>query len=102
LPHGEYTFTVKSCNNDGLWNKEPTTFSFSISPPWWQTLWFYLGFGFTGLGGIISYIKIRERNLKREKRLLEQKVKIRTQEISKQKKELEKLSLWRAKLITQY
>ncbi|MBW8050421.1 MAG: PAS domain S-box protein [Cytophagales bacterium] len=93
LPHGEYTFIVKSCNNDGIWNKKPTIFSFNISPPWWQTLWFYLGFGFTGLGGIISYIKIRERNLKREKRLLEQKVKIRTQEISRQKKELEKLSI---------
>jgi len=93
LPPGDYAFKIISCNNDGKWNKEPTTFSFNILPPWYQTLLFYLACGFTGLGGIIGFIKIREGNLQRKKRILEEKVKIRTKEISRQKKELEKLSI---------
>ncbi|MGK7396716.1 MAG: ligand-binding sensor domain-containing protein [Candidatus Cyclobacteriaceae bacterium M3_2C_046] len=43
IPPGQYTFMVKSCNNDGIWNEEPTRFSFIIVTPFWQTWWFYLG-----------------------------------------------------------
>ncbi|MCH8317386.1 MAG: SpoIIE family protein phosphatase, partial [Bacteroidetes bacterium] len=83
ISHGKYTFMVKACNNDGLWNKQPVTFSFEIKPPFWLTLWFYLVCGFTSLGGIIGFIKIRERKLKIEKRILEEKVTERTKELSK-------------------
>jgi sensor histidine kinase YesM len=37
---GKYVFKVISCNNEGLWNKEPATFSFTILPPVWKTWWF--------------------------------------------------------------
>jgi len=40
IPPGEYTFMVKSCNNDGIWNEEPTSLSFIIVAPFWQTWWF--------------------------------------------------------------
>ncbi|HOY32241.1 MAG TPA: triple tyrosine motif-containing protein [Bacteroidales bacterium] len=40
LPPGEYTFMVKSCNNDGLWNEKPAEFHFIIKPPIWRTWWF--------------------------------------------------------------
>lgn len=42
IPPGEYTFMVKSCNNDGIWNEEPTTLSFVVITPFWQTWWFIL------------------------------------------------------------
>lgn len=93
LLHGRYTFMVKACNNDGLWNKNPTSFNFSILPPWWQTLWFYFLIGFTGLGVIFGYIKIREKNLKREKRILEEKVKIRTAKIQRQNEEIKQKNI---------
>jgi PAS domain S-box-containing protein len=42
LDPGEYTFRVKASNNDGIWNEEGTTVQITITPPWWQTLWFRL------------------------------------------------------------
>jgi len=56
LSPGEYTFKVKSSNNDGFWNKEPTTFTFTITPPYWETGWFYtveLLFFMTLIGGTL-------------------------------------------------
>ncbi len=40
LPPGKYTFKVKSCNNEGIWNIEPETFSFAIKSPFYKTWWF--------------------------------------------------------------
>ncbi len=37
LPHGQYRFKVKSTNSDGQWNEQPTTFAFTIHPPFWKT-----------------------------------------------------------------
>jgi ligand-binding sensor domain-containing protein/two-component sensor histidine kinase len=38
---GHYIFKVKASNNDGVWNDEPATVDVIITPPWWQTWWFY-------------------------------------------------------------
>jgi signal transduction histidine kinase/ligand-binding sensor domain-containing protein len=40
LPHGHYTFEVKACNEDGLWNETPATLAVIVLPPFWQTWWF--------------------------------------------------------------
>jgi len=40
IPPGFYTFKVKACNNDGLWNQHSTEFNFTIIQPYWQTWWF--------------------------------------------------------------
>lgn len=40
LPHGHYTFEVKACNEDGLWNETPATLEVTVLPPFWQTWWF--------------------------------------------------------------
>lgn len=42
LPPGEYKLLVKSCNADGIWNTEPTSFSFQIIPAIYQRLWFII------------------------------------------------------------
>ncbi len=39
---GNYSFQVKACNNDGLWNEKATILSLSIRPFIWQTWWFQL------------------------------------------------------------
>ena len=39
LPAGEYTFKVKTKNNDGLMSY-PAELSFIITPPFWETWWF--------------------------------------------------------------
>lgn len=84
----KYTFMVRGQNSDGVWNPEPITYSFQIRPPFYKTAWFILIAVFMIVTSIISYIKIRERNLVREKRILEEKVKERTAEVVAQKEEL--------------
>ncbi|NJO89800.1 MAG: hypothetical protein HC831_13285 [Chloroflexia bacterium] len=89
LPHGKYTFKVKAKNSAGVWNKEPITFSFTIKPPFWMTLWFWLTGGIIIVSVFFLYIKIRERKLIKEKQVLEEKVRERTVEISDKNKKLE-------------
>ena len=37
IPAGDYTFMVKSSNNDGIWNNTPATLKIKIQPAWWST-----------------------------------------------------------------
>ncbi len=39
---GEYVFRVKATNGDGVWGQNEASIHISISPPFWQTAWFYL------------------------------------------------------------
>jgi len=61
LPPGEYTFEVKSCNNEFKWNTEPTSYSFHIAAPYWDTWWFRViaVFSFAGIISLIFYTRIR-------------------------------------------
>jgi serine phosphatase RsbU (regulator of sigma subunit)/streptogramin lyase len=81
LSPGKYTFMVVANNSQGIWNKEPVTFSFIIKPPFYLTWWFMLISVLLILAIIGAYIKIREQNLIREKLILEEKVKERTAEL---------------------
>lgn len=56
---GEYEFLVRATNGDGVWNKQPASFKFIISPPFWKTGWFYSLIIIIGLAGIFSYVRIR-------------------------------------------
>ena len=89
LSFGNYTFKVKAQNADGIWTKEPATYQFTILPPWYRTYWFYIICVLFVVISFYIYIKIRERKLKIEKAILEQKVKERTAEVVKQKEEIE-------------
>jgi signal transduction histidine kinase/ligand-binding sensor domain-containing protein len=42
LSPGNYVFRVAACNNDGVWNEQTATFTFSVAPAWYQTTWFRL------------------------------------------------------------
>ncbi len=90
IPPGQYTFMVKAVNADGVWNRRPYTFSFRIHPPFYQSTWFILLMVILAVYLVYLIIKIREKQLIREKRILEEKVRERTAEIEKQKSEIEK------------
>ncbi|HEY6160508.1 MAG TPA: triple tyrosine motif-containing protein, partial [Bacteroidia bacterium] len=81
LPPGNYTFLVKACNNNGTWNTEPVSFRFSILPPFWQRTWFYALVMLALVAGVWYYVRWRERKLKIEKSVLEEKVRARTVEL---------------------
>ena len=89
LPTGKHTILIRA--KDILGNMSNTVeFTVTITPPVWQTLWFL---ALSLLLAIILFsviLKIRERSLRREKELLEQRVKERTQTIEEQNNELKK------------
>ncbi|MFA8435431.1 MAG: two-component regulator propeller domain-containing protein [Marinifilaceae bacterium] len=89
LPSGRYTFRVKGTNSDGIWNESETSMNIIIHPPWWLSNYAYFAYAvFAGLL-LILIVKGREKNLLREKKNLEKKVRIRTAEIALQKERVE-------------
>ncbi|MCH8318210.1 MAG: histidine kinase, partial [Bacteroidetes bacterium] len=69
IPPGNFTFKVKACNNDGLWNKVPATFSFTIIPPFWQTWWFRVIAFLAVAGAVWFFFYIRFNRLKAKNEL---------------------------------
>jgi signal transduction histidine kinase/streptogramin lyase len=87
LPSGEYTFKVRSRGLDGKWTS-PALLQFRILPPWYKTWWAYLIFAIIILGLLRAYIVFRSRILKKENRILEEKVALRTNELQKSLEDL--------------
>jgi ligand-binding sensor domain-containing protein/serine phosphatase RsbU (regulator of sigma subunit) len=90
LSHGKYKFSVLASNNNGIWNKEPVTYSFKVTPPFWKTWWFYTLDIIVILGAIILVVKGRERKLLKNQEKLEREVQLRTEELQKEKEVVEK------------
>ena len=42
LSPGNYTFTVRACNADGIWDNIGTSITLIVLPPFWKTWWAYL------------------------------------------------------------
>lgn len=84
----KYSFHLIAQNSEGNWNTEPIVLDFQILPPFYKTWWFILICIFAAAASIVSYIKVRESNLVREKQVLEEKVIERTAEVVAQKEEL--------------
>jgi signal transduction histidine kinase/ligand-binding sensor domain-containing protein len=88
LQPGDYTFEVISRNANNVWS-EPAKFSFTVNPPWSRTWWAYLIYVSLIAGAIWCFVYYRSRQLIKEKRVLEQKVQARTEEVMQQKEEIE-------------
>jgi signal transduction histidine kinase/ligand-binding sensor domain-containing protein len=84
LPPGEYIFKVKGSNNDGVWNESGPSLKIIIRPPWWRSTWAWIAYVVMLAILILLYIRMRERNLRREKDILEKKVHLRTLQIEEQ------------------
>lgn len=84
LKPGDYILKIKVFNNDGVSTQE-LEYSFTITPPWWQTWWFRTLAALVLIGTIIFYIKWRERSLKARQKELEVKIDEATFEIKEQK-----------------
>ncbi|MDX1642611.1 MAG: triple tyrosine motif-containing protein, partial [Balneolaceae bacterium] len=89
LDPGEYTFRVKASNNDGVWNEEGASLHLIITPPFWQTTWFYLLATLFIIGSVISVYRYRVRSIQERNRQLEQQVAERTEELREKNNDLE-------------
>ncbi|MFT3910262.1 MAG: two-component regulator propeller domain-containing protein [Ferruginibacter sp.] len=81
LNPGTYTFHVKACNSDGVWNETGASYVITILPPWWKTWWAYTLFALAFIVIILSYIGYRSAALKKENKVLEEKVELRTSQL---------------------
>lgn len=69
IPPGNYSFKVKSANNDGVWNETPTVLNIRILSPWWKTKIAFLVYLL--VFGLISFLIFRFINQRlKEKRLI--------------------------------
>ena len=69
LPPGNYTFKVIACNNEDIWNKVPTTFSFTILPPIWRTWWFILSVALIIIACTIILFRFRIEAIKKAEKV---------------------------------
>lgn len=77
LPAGKYTFKVKSCNNEGVWNEIPAEFSFEIKLPFYKTWWFISSIIVISGMIVFAYLRIRIQKIrKKEKEAFDKKVEI--------------------------
>ncbi|TND08943.1 MAG: guanylate cyclase [Bacteroidetes bacterium] len=91
LPPGTFRFKVKAQNSDGVWSKTEAVSSpivIRMAPlPFWATWWFWL-IGFSIVIIVLYYfVVLRTRIIRRQKEELEEIVRLRTQEISRQNEE---------------
>lgn len=90
LDPGTYTFRVKAANNDGVWNEEGTSLAVVITPPFWQTPWFYLLAALFIGSVIVAGYRYRVRSIKEYSKRLEKEVSDRTSELNNKNRDLEK------------
>ncbi len=81
LPAGHYEFKVKAVGRSGLFSPVPAEMRFTILPPWYRSWWFYTAVAIALIAGTISYVKVRERQLKLRNQILERRVEERTIEV---------------------
>lgn len=86
---GEYTFRVKASNNDGIWNETGTSIHITITPPFWITWWFRAIIILIIVAGIYLWYRKRMSRIKKQNRLLEQKVEERTSALNQKTVALE-------------
>ena len=88
LPPGDYTFKVAAKGYNNLWS-EPAEFSFTIVPPWYKTWWAYLAYIILLTLILYSIVNYRSKWLKRENKILEERVNHRTAQLKKSIEDLE-------------
>ncbi|MBK9283528.1 MAG: SpoIIE family protein phosphatase [Sphingobacteriaceae bacterium] len=89
LDPGTYRLLVKAGNSNGTWAEEPAELIIHIAPPFWRTNWFYTLCIITIISSFYGFIKYREKKLIVAKKILEQKVDERTEELNEEKLKVE-------------
>ncbi len=89
LPAGKYVFKAKTTDNEGKWSDTGLSIELIVIAPWHERLSFKLVLLFALLLLVAGIIRIRTQFLLRQKKRLEQMVKIRTEKIENQKFEIE-------------
>ncbi|WP_299463245.1 SpoIIE family protein phosphatase [uncultured Microscilla sp.] len=87
LREGKYTLRIQT-RNLYLSASPEVVYSFEIQPPWYRSVWAYIGYVVIGLLLVLTTIHLYTRRLRRQKEKLEETVKERTEEIMLKNAEL--------------
>ena len=94
VPPGKYIFKVKAFNASGV--SAEKDIDVIVSPPWWRTWWAYTIFALLLAGLLWGFVAYRSRRLKRQNKVLEEKVEHRTAQL---KQSLQDLKITQSQLI---
>jgi signal transduction histidine kinase/ligand-binding sensor domain-containing protein/CheY-like chemotaxis protein len=61
ISEGTYTFSVKACNNDLVWNENATSVIITILPPWYRSWLAYLLYGLMIIAVVYSFYYYQKR-----------------------------------------
>jgi signal transduction histidine kinase/ligand-binding sensor domain-containing protein len=102
IAEGKYKFLLAASGTDHNWSI-PVAYYFTVKPPWWRTWWAYCCYIILLISAVYAMIRFRTLAIKKENLVLEQKVAVRTHELSEAKDHiehsLEKLKATQAQLI---
>lgn len=88
LGGGDYVFRVQGTNNDGVWNEEGVAIHIRIIPPFYKTTWFFVMCAIVALLSFMLFVRVREAKIKQEKKILEEKVAQRTEELAQKNRDI--------------
>lgn len=88
---GNYELIIIASNNDDKWNMEGASIQIVISPPFHETLWFYLLLGLIGFLLMLLFFYLRVGSIRKQKNKLKKEVELRTKELQLEIAEREKI-----------
>lgn len=102
IPPGEYVFTVKASNNDGVWNSQEKSIRIVVAPPLWRTAYAYALYLLL-IGAVLWFMRRQGVKKIRMRYALDQERKEARQLIERERKEagyLHKLDELKIKFLT--
>lgn len=88
IPPGNYVFKVQGANSDGFWNIKDLKINIIILPAWWQTWWFKASWISAIALLVFGFYRIRINSINKQKKILEYKVMVRTEEVMMRTREV--------------
>jgi ligand-binding sensor domain-containing protein/signal transduction histidine kinase len=88
LEPGNYTLKVKASNYDGAWTQKTKSIQINIVPPVWRTKWFIATSIILVLLLLVLFFRYRTKQIIRMNRMLEKRVRFRTNELSEKNNQL--------------
>lgn len=82
LPPGDYKFIVKAFNTDGIRNERQASLRITILPAFYQTAWFKSLSAAVLILIVVLYINFRTRAIRKQNRILEEKISERTKDLN--------------------
>lgn len=88
---GNYTLRAKAIHSNRVQSESELAYTFTVLPPWWSKWYVQGGFIMILLATVVLIVKGREKVLRERNLILEQTVTERTEEVVREKKQVEKL-----------